>query len=104
MQSEGNGGGDAWVARFSPGTPLSRLTSVSAASFLETTGAAANSIVSAFGPDLAPKTDAAGGPSLPTTLSGTAVTVKDSRGTQSAAPLLCVSSGQVNFLVPSGLA
>ncbi len=79
------------------------LSSVSAASF---SGAAltAESIVAAFGNNLATATQGATTVPLPTTLAGTTVKVKDSLGTERAAPLFFVSGGQVNYLVPAGTA
>jgi uncharacterized protein (TIGR03437 family) len=41
---------------------------------------------------------------LPTTLAGTTVSVKDSAGRERLAPLFFVSPGQVNYLIPAGLA
>jgi len=79
------------------------LASVSAASF---TGAtlAPESIVSAFGTLLATATQIASSLPLPTTLAGTTVKVKDSAGRELSAQLFFVSAGQINFLMPAGLA
>ncbi len=65
---------------------------------------APDSIVSAFGNGLA--TGTAGATTNPplTTLGGATVTVTDSAGVSQPAPLLYVSSGQVNYIVPDGLA
>jgi len=75
---------------------------VSAASYLGAS-AARDSIVSAFGTDLAPTTYAATTMPLPETLGGMRVTIQDSAGHQKAAPLFFVSPGQINYLVPDGL-
>jgi len=41
---------------------------------------------------------------LPTSLAGTAVNLRDSDGTERAAPLFFISPGQINYVVPSGTA
>jgi uncharacterized protein (TIGR03437 family) len=65
---------------------------------------APEAIVSAFGSGLA--TGTAGATTNPplTTLGGATVTVTDSAGTSLPAELLYVSSGQINYIVPDGLA
>jgi len=84
-------------------TQVASVTSVSAASY---TGAAlaSDSIVSAFGVNLATTTQAAIMLPLPTTLAGTTVRVKDSAGVERLAPLFYVSPQQVNYLIPAGTA
>ncbi|MGH9845746.1 MAG: Kelch repeat-containing protein, partial [Blastocatellia bacterium] len=79
------------------------LASVSAASFL---GAemAADSIVAAFGQNLATATESAATLPLPTTLAGTNVRLRDSAGVERLAPLFFVSPGQINYLIPQGAA
>jgi len=79
------------------------LASVSAASF---TGAtlANDSIVAAFGSELANQVQAATTTPLPINLAGTTVTVRDSANKEFFAPLFFVSPGQVNYLMPPGLA
>lgn len=74
---------------------------VSAASYVGTE-AARDSIVSAFGEKLATETKAATGTTLPTTLAGTTVRVRDITGLERLAPLFYVSPTQVNFQIPSG--
>ena len=64
---------------------------------------AAESIVSAYGSNLAMGTLAAGVP-VPTILQGTVVTVTDSAGATRLAPLFSVSPGQVNYEIPAGTA
>jgi uncharacterized protein (TIGR03437 family) len=76
---------------------------VSAASFAGFTFAP-NSIIAAFGTDLATQTVAATTQPLPTTLGGTRVDVTDSAGQTRPAPLFFVSAQQVNFLLPDGTA
>ena len=85
---------------------LSRKTSaavstVSAASF-SGESLAPESIVSAFGANLATGTQSANIAPLPTTLAGTSVRVRDSLGVERLAPLFFVSPGQINYLIPAG--
>ncbi|MGH9936234.1 MAG: hypothetical protein ACREAM_08310, partial [Blastocatellia bacterium] len=79
------------------------VASVSAASFsgLEL---AAESIAAAFGQDLATATEAATSLPLPTTLAGASVRVRDSAGTERAAPLFFASPLQINYQIPPGAA
>lgn len=65
---------------------------------------APDAIVSAFGSGLA--TGTAGATTNPpsTTLGGATVTVTDSAGTSQPAELLYVSSAQINYVIPDGLA
>jgi uncharacterized protein (TIGR03437 family) len=65
---------------------------------------AAESIVSAYGTNLATGTAPATSLPLPTSLDGTTVTVKDSAGVARLAPLFYVSPAQVNFEIPTGTA
>jgi uncharacterized protein (TIGR03437 family) len=74
---------------------------VSAASYAGP-DAARDSIVSAFGEKLATETRAATGTTLPTTLGGTMVKVRDITGNERNAPLFYVSPTQVNFQIPPG--
>lgn len=79
------------------------VKSFSAASYRRA-GLAEESIVAAFGFDLANATVAATTLPLPTTLAGTTVKIKDGSGVEQLAPLFFVSPGQVNYLVPRGTA
>lgn len=79
------------------------LANVSAASYLDT-GLSAESIVAAFGANLATTTQSADQTPLPTELAGTRVLVIDSLGEERFAPLFFVSPFQVNYLMPSGTA
>lgn len=85
------------------GEPLLNSSSVSSASF---TGAAlaSESITSVFGDQLATGTVVATATPLPTALAGTSVTVRDSANVDRLAPLFFVSSGQINYLIPTGTA
>ena len=65
---------------------------------------APNQLVSAFGSGIAPQPVGATTQPLPTVLGGTTITITDSTGAVSMAPLDSVSQGQANFLPPAGLA
>jgi uncharacterized protein (TIGR03437 family) len=65
---------------------------------------AVNELVTAFGTGIAAKALAAQALPLPTSLGNTTISITDSGGTTQLAPLLYVSPGQANFLVPSGVA
>jgi uncharacterized protein (TIGR03437 family) len=94
------------VMRGGDGSPgaytLPVVTTVSAANYKP--AVAAESVASAFGVNLAPKTAAAASSPLPTLLEGTFVNVRDSAGASRLAPLFLVSPAQVNYLVPAGTA
>jgi uncharacterized protein (TIGR03437 family) len=64
----------------------------------------AESIATAFGDQLSPATGEAASLPLPTSLAGFILTITDSRGIERPAPLFYISPGQVNFLVPAGVA
>jgi uncharacterized protein (TIGR03437 family) len=83
--------------------PPKVATSVSAASF-QTGSQASESIVAAFGANLATQTVVATTLPLPVTLAGTTVLVRDSQSRQRNAFLFFVSPNQVNYQIPSGLA
>ncbi|HMV82584.1 MAG TPA: hypothetical protein PLD20_08940 [Blastocatellia bacterium] len=78
-------------------------TTVSAASFSRS-ALALESIVAAFGNNLATATQAATTLPLPTQLAGTTVRLTDSAGVEHLAPLFFVSPGQVNYLMPAAVA
>jgi uncharacterized protein (TIGR03437 family) len=84
-------------------TGIPTVTTVSAASFR---GAelAQESIVAAFGVNLATKVEVASATPLPTTLAGTTVKVKDSAGTERLSPLFFVAPTQINYQIPPGTA
>jgi len=94
--SFGGGDHDAFIVKLA-----ADAVTVSAASF---SGAAiaSKAIVAAFGPNLATTTAVASSVPLPTTLAGTTVKIRDSAGTERAAPLFFVSQGQVNYQIPDG--
>lgn len=63
---------------------------------------ASGSIVSAFGQNLATASGGATGPTLPTSLFGTTIKVRDAGATVRDAQLFYVSPGQINYLIPEG--
>lgn len=67
-------------------------------------GIAPGSLASLYGQNLAAATAQAGSLPLPVSLGGVTLAVTDSAGVQRSAPLLYVSPGQINFLVPDGTA
>ena len=81
------------------GVPL--VATVSAASFLGIE-LAPESIVAAFGSNLATGVAIGSTVPLPTTLLGTKVTVKDSAGTSRDAGLFFVAPTQINYQIPPG--
>ncbi len=80
------------------------LGTVSAASYDRESGVAPDSIVATFGNGLANGTYLAPALPLPTSLGGTTVTIRDSKGVERLSPLFCAGNLQVNFLVPTGSA
>lgn len=80
-----------------------RVTFVSAASF-GLGDQAPESIIAAFGVNLATGVEIGSAVPLPTTLRGTSFSIRDSAGIDRLAPLFFVSPGQVNLLMPAGLA
>jgi uncharacterized protein (TIGR03437 family) len=79
------------------------VAGVSAASF-KPSALAGESIVALFGASLAGSTLVATSAPLPASLGGASVTVRDSANNEKVAPLFFVSAGQINFLMPAGLA
>jgi uncharacterized protein (TIGR03437 family) len=92
---------DVWELR--KNAPATALTTVSAASF-DGSSLAPESIVAAFGTNLAAATQAATSTPLPTMLAGTTIKVRDSANVERSAPLFFVSPTQVNLLIPAGTA
>ncbi|MGH9765795.1 MAG: hypothetical protein ACREAB_00035 [Blastocatellia bacterium] len=79
------------------------LATVSAANF-KRGPLAPESIVAAFGKEFSNVTAVATSTQLPTTLGGIQVQIFDSKGPGRFAPLFAVTPGQINFLVPAGVA
>jgi uncharacterized protein (TIGR03437 family) len=95
--------GGEFVDRFGDcRTPISEAAAVSAASYVGGE-ASRESLVTLFGDGLAPRTQAAVSLPLPTLLAGTSVELYDSRGRRWPAPLLFVSQGQINLMIPGGV-
>lgn len=78
------------------------VVSVNAASYLGPL--APGSIAAAFGANMATRIESAQYLPLPLEIAGTRVRLIDSRGAEHAAPLFFVSPGQINYLVPEGMA
>jgi uncharacterized protein (TIGR03437 family) len=100
--TDGGGYNEGFFAKISYPLPAP-VAFVSAASG-QPGPAAAGSILSGYGTDLATGIASATTLPVPTILAGTTVTVLDSKGVSTPAPLFFASSGQVNFLVPSNVA
>jgi uncharacterized protein (TIGR03437 family) len=100
-QPTSSGGQEIFITKLGPDGSNS-LASVSAASFSEM-ALAKESIVSAFGANLATNTEIAAA-ALALSLAGTTVKVKDSLGVERSAPLFFVSQTQINYLIPAGTA
>ncbi|MEK7832373.1 MAG: putative Ig domain-containing protein, partial [Acidobacteriota bacterium] len=82
---------------------MAACANVSAASFAADR-LAAEQIVAVFGDGLATTTASARTLPLPTTLGGATVKITDSKGVERMAALFFVSPGQINYLLPDGLA
>lgn len=102
VQGGGENQGAVYVSKKSCGSSLAPVTSVSAASFAGANGLAPESIVAAFGVNLATSAQSANSLPLPTTLAGVSVKIKDSLGAERLAPLFFISPGQINFVIPAG--
>ena len=81
--------------------PPPPATAVSAANFQPSI--AAESIAALFGTNLATGTTAATGATLPTSLGGTSVRLRDAQNNERLAPLFFVSPGQINYQVAPGI-
>jgi len=89
-----------WMSRY-----YGVITSMTVQSAASTSSAVApDSLASLYGTNLASSTAQASMLPLPTTLGGVSVTVTDVTGTARLAPLVYVSSGQINFQIPDGTA
>lgn len=96
--------GGSVFAAVNPSTQLAALASVSAASYTANAELAPESIVAAFGANLANGVQASPTTPLTTLLTGTSVIVRDSLGIERRAPLFFVSPDQVNYQMPAGTA
>jgi len=103
LTSDGAGGYSSTYSLGLSGVPASvaSVSAVSAATF--TSGSLASEAIAAlFGTGLASSTVSATTDSLPTTLGGVQLQVKDANGTTRNAPLFFVSPTQINFQIPAG--
>ena len=91
------------VAEITPSIGNGQVAAISAASYSGTT-LATESIAALFGNNLSNAAQVASSLPLPFTLAGASVNLKDSIGNEYLAPLFFASSGQINFLIPAGLA
>jgi uncharacterized protein (TIGR03437 family) len=82
---------------------LPSAATVNAASF-DASVISAGAIASLYGSDLSDCIAETPSANLPTMLAGVSVTVQSGVGAAETAPLFFVSPGQINFLVPAGLA
>jgi uncharacterized protein (TIGR03437 family) len=95
--------GTIYALKYNCGASLAPFVSVSAASFAAG-GLPPESIVAGFGANLATSVQAASSTPLPTVLAGVRVKIKDSADVERLAPLFFVSPGQINYLIPEGVA
>ena len=86
-----------------PQAPVAPVATVSAAGY-QGEVLAGGSIATVFGKELAGRSQIAITRPLPTLLAGVGVEIFDAARNRFAAPLLFVSPGQVNFLIPDGVA
>ena len=88
-----------------PKGPIEKYTDtfVNGASLAAGSGAS-GAIMTVFGTGMATSSAAATTSTLPTTLGGATVQVKDSAGTTQTCPLFYASPTQINLLIPSGVA
>lgn len=104
LQSAMRGEIDLFIARIGgESSNAVPVTCVSAANY-KGGEIARESIVAAFGTEMATGLALATSLPLPTSLGGTTVKIRDSAGTERAAPLFFVSPGQINYYVPEGTA
>ena len=89
-----------WMARYYAVIASSAVVSAAAPS----SAVAPDSLASLYGQNLASGTEQAAVQPLPAAMQGATLTVTDAAGIRRTAPLLYVSPGQVNFLVPEGTA
>jgi uncharacterized protein (TIGR03437 family) len=99
FQSTNRGNRDAFIARIAESSSTGAFVTVSAASY--TGGVAPDSFASGFGQNLTAGTEVATTIPLPTELGGVSVKVRDTSGAELLAPLVFVSPGQINYLVPA---
>jgi uncharacterized protein (TIGR03437 family) len=86
------------------GAAVTVATSLSAASYALLPSVAPDSLVACFGTGLASSTVTASVSPLPSEIDGTQVQITDSSGASAFAPLVFVSPGQIDYLVPESAA
>lgn len=91
------------VAEITPTIGSNLIIPASAASY-STDRLAADSIVTLFGSGLADESQSATGNTLPLSLGGASIFIRDQSGSEYAAPIFFVSPGQINIQIPSGVA
>jgi uncharacterized protein (TIGR03437 family) len=96
FQTKPAGDNDVFLLKVSAMRPVA---SVSAASY-DGAQLAGDSIVAAFGQEMASATRIANATPLPTDLEGLTVKVRDAMGVEHLAPLFFISPNQINYLVP----
>jgi uncharacterized protein (TIGR03437 family) len=95
---------DAFVLKIGTGVSRPQVSLFSAAGLERGGGVAPDSLVSLFGANLAPRIEVASSATLPVSLAGVSVSVKDSRGVSRNAPLIFVAPSQINFVLPADVA
>jgi len=93
-----------WMTRFYGTAQPLTVQSSAAGGSAGGSAVAPDSLASIYGPTGATQTQQAGAQPLPTSLGGVTVTVRDVAGIDRGAPLVYVSPGQINFVVPNGTA
>lgn len=91
------------VAEITPTIGSNLIIPASAASY-STDRMAVDSIVTLFGSGLAEESQSATGNTLPLSLGGASVFIRDQSGSEYAAPIFFVSPGQINIQIPSSVA
>jgi len=95
---------DAFAMKVISGTMTPQVSVLSAAALASGGAVAPDSIASAFGTGLSPRLEAAASASLPASLAGVELTMRDSRGSVFSPALYFVSAGQINFVTPAAAA
>lgn len=102
---DGTVAGDAvYTNRLTLDPDLPALATVSAASYLPNAAVAPESILASFGESLADNAESSTTLPLPYELDGLRIGIRDSNGTERAAPLFFVGPNQLNYLIPTGTA
>ena len=89
---------------FAPSAATTATATVISSANANATAIAPGSLASGYGADLATSSPGSTTLPLPVSDAGTSVSIADSSGKKTAAPLVYVSTAQVNFYVPPGIA